>query len=64
MLDGFTYIAFRGTDTSIVGWRKDFIMSFAAMPSHPGRLRSVPGCSGRIGYRDSMTGALGGIDGA
>ncbi|MBQ3106954.1 MAG: DUF2974 domain-containing protein [Eggerthellaceae bacterium] len=28
--DQFAYVAFRGTDSSIVGWREDFNMSFAA----------------------------------
>ncbi len=28
-----SFIAFRGTDQSLVGWREDFIMSFTVMPS-------------------------------
>lgn len=32
--DGSRYVVFRGTDTSIVGWREDFTMSFKRMPSH------------------------------
>lgn len=31
--DGTTYIAFRGTDDRLVGWREDFSMSFQLMPS-------------------------------
>lgn len=27
--DGQSYVAFRGTDTTLVGWREDFILSFA-----------------------------------
>ena len=26
--DGHTYVAFRGTDSSLVGWREDFMLSF------------------------------------
>ncbi|MGO1315639.1 MAG: Mbeg1-like protein [Cellulomonadaceae bacterium] len=33
--DGTTFVSFRGTDTSIVGWREDFTMSFEIMPSQP-----------------------------
>lgn len=33
--DGTSYVAFRGTDTSISGWREDFVMSFDVMPSQP-----------------------------
>ena len=29
----WSFIAFRGTDQSLVGWREDFIMSFTVMPS-------------------------------
>lgn len=31
--DGTTYIAFRGTDDSILGWQEDFSMSFQLMPA-------------------------------
>lgn len=31
--DGTAYIAFRGTDDSLVGWQEDFSMSFQLMPS-------------------------------
>lgn len=31
--DGTTYIAFRGTDTTIIGWREDFMMSFCIIPA-------------------------------
>ncbi|MCC6496719.1 MAG: DUF2974 domain-containing protein [Propionibacteriaceae bacterium] len=31
--DGSTYIGFRGTDMSIIGWQEDFVMSFDLMPS-------------------------------
>ena len=31
--DGTTYIAFRGTDDNILGWREDFSMSFQLMPA-------------------------------
>ena len=27
--DGQTYVAFRGTDTTLVGWRENFVLSFA-----------------------------------
>ncbi|MBR6706305.1 MAG: DUF2974 domain-containing protein [Clostridia bacterium] len=29
----WSFLAFRGTDQSLVGWREDFIMSFTVMPS-------------------------------
>ena len=28
--NGETYVAFRGTDTTLVGWRENFVLSFAA----------------------------------
>lgn len=31
--DGTTYVAYRGTDMTIVGWREDFVMSFQPMGS-------------------------------
>lgn len=31
--DSETYIAFRGTDSSIVGWKEDFMMSFTRIPA-------------------------------
>lgn len=31
--DHTTYVSFRGTDNSIVGWREDFNMSYEVMPS-------------------------------
>lgn len=33
--NGTAFVSFRGTDTSIVGWREDFAMSFEVMPSQP-----------------------------
>lgn len=33
LADGTSYVAFRGTDTSIAGWKEDFSMSYQAMPS-------------------------------
>lgn len=31
--DGHSYVAFRGTDSSLVGWREDFMLSFTVMES-------------------------------
>ena len=31
--DGSRYVAFRGTDSSIVGWREDFSMAFETVPA-------------------------------
>ncbi len=31
--DGASYIAFRGTDDSLVGWKEDFMLSFGTVPS-------------------------------
>lgn len=31
--DGTTYVAFRGTDNTIMGWREDFAMSFEIVPA-------------------------------
>lgn len=31
--DGTVFVAFRGTDMTIVGWREDFVMSFELMPA-------------------------------
>lgn len=31
--DDTNYVAYRGTDMTIVGWREDFVMSFEVMPS-------------------------------
>lgn len=31
--DGTTYVSFRGTDNSIVGWREDFNLSFEVVPA-------------------------------
>ena len=31
--DGTRYVAFRGTDSSIIGWREDFSMSFETVPA-------------------------------
>lgn len=44
--DKFSYIAFRGTDISIVGWREDFNMAFAA---------PVPAQVQAIAYLNSVT---------
>lgn len=32
--DGTTYISFRGTDDTIVGWKEDFNLSNGVVPSH------------------------------
>lgn len=37
--DGTAYVAFRGTDNTIVGWREDFNMSF--LPETPGQSEAV-----------------------
>lgn len=37
--EGLLYVAFRGTDDTIVGWREDFNMSF--LPSVPSQLEAV-----------------------
>ena len=37
--DGTDYVAFRGTDNTIVGWKEDFNMSF--LYQTPGQMRSV-----------------------
>lgn len=37
--DGTAYVAYRGTDTSVVGWREDF--NFALMRETPGQSESV-----------------------
>lgn len=51
--DGSYYIAFRGTDNTIVGWKEDFTMSY--LPETEGQRRAVeylnkvgPGCRGSI----------------
>lgn len=31
--DGTSYVAYRGTDMTIVGWKEDFVMSFETMPA-------------------------------
>ncbi|GAA3808500.1 Mbeg1-like protein [Cellulomonas soli] len=31
--DGTTYVAYRGTDNTLVGWREDFTMSFQEVPA-------------------------------
>lgn len=33
MPDGNTYVAFRGTDDTLVGWKEDFMMSFVTVPA-------------------------------
>ncbi len=47
--DGTVYIAFRGTDETIIGWKEDFNMAFA----HP-----VPGQSYSVKYLNMVTGRL------
>lgn len=47
--DGTLYIAFRGTDESIVGWKEDFNMAF---------LSPVPGQSYSVKYLNMVTGKL------
>lgn len=31
--DGTAFVAYRGTDTSLVGWKEDFVMSFERVPA-------------------------------
>ena len=33
--DGYTYVSYRGTDSTITGWREDFTMSFNLVPAQP-----------------------------
>ncbi|MUK03083.1 DUF2974 domain-containing protein [Vibrio cholerae] len=33
--DGRTYVSYRGTDSTITGWREDFTMSFDLVPAQP-----------------------------
>ncbi|WP_309070647.1 Mbeg1-like protein [Arthrobacter sp.] len=33
--DGHTYVSYRGTDSTITGWREDFTMSFDLVPAQP-----------------------------
>lgn len=47
--DGTLYIAFRGTDETIVGWKEDFNMAF---------LSPVPGQSYSVKYLNMVTGRL------
>ncbi len=47
--DGTTYIAFRGTDETIVGWKEDFNMAF---------LSPVPGQAYSVKYLNMVTGKL------
>ncbi len=47
--DGTLYIAFRGTDETIVGWKEDFNMSF---------LSPVPGQAYSVKYLNMITGRL------
>lgn len=47
--DGTLYIAFRGTDESIVGWKEDFNMAF---------LSPVPGQAYSVKYLNQVTGKL------
>ena len=43
--DGTAYIAFRGTDSTIVGWKEDFNMSFQdSVPAQRGADRPAEGC--------------------
>lgn len=48
--DGSTFVAYRGTDNTILGWQEDFTMSFEVMPSQrhaaaylAQRVRDTPG---------------------
>ena len=34
-----SYVAFRGTDSSIIGWKEDFMMSFQSVPAQDGAER-------------------------
>lgn len=45
--DGMVYVAFRGTDETIVGWKEDFNMAF---------LSPVPGQAMSVKYLDMVTG--------
>ena len=47
--DGILYLAYRGTDESIVGWKEDFNMAF---------LDPVPGQSLAVKYMNMVTGKL------
>ncbi len=47
--DGIMYIAYRGTDETIVGWKEDFNMAF---------LNPVPGQSYSLKYLNMVTGKL------
>lgn len=49
MDDGTIYIAFRGTDETIVGWKEDFNMAF---------LSPVPGQSYSVKYLNMVTGKI------
>ena len=50
--DGSLYIAFRGTDSTIVGWKEDFIMSYR--PETEGQRRAIEYLN-RIGSKTSRT---------
>ena len=39
----FAYVGFRGTDTSITGWRENFNMCYTAPVPRPGASRALPG---------------------
>lgn len=42
--DGTKYIAFRGTDDSIAGWREDFAISFQVTPAQKQAVRYLEEC--------------------
>ncbi len=50
--DGATFVAFRGTDTTLVGWRENFILSFAVTEAQ----RAAAAYLGRALERAAATG--------
>lgn len=47
--DGTTFVAYRGTDTTLVGWKEDFNMSFAdAVPAQLESVRYLENVAGRV----------------
>ena len=49
MEDGLTYIAFRGTDESLVGWKEDFNMAFLSpIPAQEAALYYLKEVAGRV----------------
>lgn len=51
MEDGSTFVAFRGTDNTLVGWREDFHMSFETPV--PSRMRPWRICAGQADARSA-----------